>query len=82
VLSSDITTGDLVIVDVPTRKEIKRIKIGSSIAGILVSTDGSKAYIAATPDNYVGVVDLKTLEMTGKIETGKGPDGMDWVSTR
>jgi YVTN family beta-propeller protein len=82
VLISDITTGDLVIVDVPTRKEIKRIKIGSSIAGILVSTDGSKAYIAATPDNYVGVVDLKTLEMTGKIETGKGPDGMDWVSTR
>lgn len=81
-LISDITTGDLLVIDVASRKEIKRIKIGTGIAGILVTPDGSKAYIAATPDNYVGVVDLKTLEMTGKISTGSGPDGMDWVSSR
>lgn len=79
VLLSDIQGGDLFVIDVATRKEIKHIKIGSGIAGILVSPDGSKAYAAATQDNYVGVVDLKTLEMTGKIESGKGPDGMDWV---
>lgn len=81
VLLSDITTGDLVIIDVASRKQIKRIKIGSSIAGILVAPDGSKAYVAATPDNYVGEVDLKILEMTAKISTGTGPDGMDWVGT-
>jgi YVTN family beta-propeller protein len=80
-LISDLTTGDLVVVDVPTRKEVKRVKIGRGIAGILVAPDGSKAYVAATPDNYVGVVDLKTFEMTGKIATGTGPDGMDWVSS-
>jgi YVTN family beta-propeller protein len=44
--------------------------------------DGSRAYVAATNDNYVAVVDLKTLEMTGHISTGNGPDGMDWISTR
>jgi YVTN family beta-propeller protein len=82
VLISDLATGNLLVIDVASRKEIKRIKIGSGIAGILVSPDGSKAYIGATPDNYVGVVDLKALEMTGKISTGKGPDGMDWVSAR
>ena len=81
-LISDITTGNLLVIDVPSRKEIKRIKIASSIAGILVSPDGSKAYVAATSDNYVGVVDLKALAMTGKISTGKGPDGMDWAGTR
>jgi YVTN family beta-propeller protein len=80
VLISDLTTGNLLVVEVASRKEIKRIKVGTGIAGILVSADGSKAYIGATPDNYVGVVDLKTLEMSGKISTGKGPDGMDWVS--
>jgi YVTN family beta-propeller protein len=79
VLLSDSGTGTLVIVDVASRKEIKRIKIGNSIAGILVAPDGSKAYVAATPDNYVGVVDLKSLAMTGKLQTGNGPDGMDWV---
>lgn len=81
VLLSDIGTGDLVVLDAGSGKEIKRIKIGSSIAGILVAPDGSKAYVAATPDNYVGVVDLKKLEMTGKISTGNGPDGMDWVAS-
>ena len=79
VLISDLTTGNLLVIDVPSRKEVKRIKVGSGIAGILVSPDGSKAYAAATPDNYIGVVDLKTLAMTGKIATGNGPDGMDWV---
>jgi len=82
VLLSDITSGDLVVIDVASRKEIKRIKIGSSIAGILVPPNGSKAYVAATPDNYVGEVDLKTLEMVAKISTGNGPDGMDWIGTR
>lgn len=82
VLISDLNTGDLLVIDVSPRKEVKRIKIGSGIAGILVSPDGSKAYVAATPDNFVGVVDLKTLELTKRISTGTGPDGMDWVNTR
>src|ERR1051326_2178117 len=82
VLISDLSTGNLLVIDAASKKEIKRIKVGSGIAGILVAPDGGKAYIGATPDNYVGVVDLNTLEMTGKISTGKGPDGMDWVSGR
>lgn len=82
VLISDLNTGNLLVIDAATRKEIKRIKVGSGIAGILISPDGSKAYIGATPDNYVGVVDLHTLELVKRISTGKGPDGMDWVSTR
>ena len=80
VLISDLGTGNLLVIDAASRKEIKRIKVGTGIAGILVSEDGSKAYIGATPDNYVGVVDLQSLEMAGKIYSGKGPDGMDWVS--
>lgn len=81
VLISDLGTGDLLVLDAASRREIKRIKIGTGIAGILVAPDGSKAYVAATPDNFVGVVDLKTLELVKKIQTGNGPDGMDWVST-
>jgi len=79
VLISDATTGDLIVVDVAARKEIKRLKLGRSVAGILVQPDGARAYVAATPDNYVAVVDLKTLEVTSRISTGNGPDGMDWI---
>jgi YVTN family beta-propeller protein len=82
VLISDITNGALVVVDVATRKEVKRLTLGHSVAGILVAPDGSRAYVAATNDNYVAVVDLKNLEVTGHISTGNGPDGMDWVASR
>jgi YVTN family beta-propeller protein len=82
VLISDLTNGGLVVVDVARRKEVKRLTLGRSIAGILVVPDGSRAYVAATNDNYVAVVDLKNLEVTGHISTGTGPDGMDWIASR
>ena len=82
VLISDLTAGDLIVVDVATRKEIKRLAIGRGVAGILVQPDGARAYAAATGDNYVAVVDLKKLEVTGHISTGTGPDGMDWIAGR
>ena len=46
---------------------------------ILVVPDGSKAYVAVSPDSQIAIIDLKTLSVTGTIETGKGPDGMAWA---
>jgi YVTN family beta-propeller protein len=82
VLISDLTNGDLIVVDSAARKDIKHLNLGRSIAGVLVAPDGSRAYVAATNDNYIAVVDLKTLEVTGRISTGNGPDGMDWIASR
>ena len=82
VLISDLTTGDLISVDAASRKEIKRLNLGHSIAGVLVTPHGSRAYVAATNDNYVAVVDLKTIEKVDTVSTGIGPDGMDWITGR
>ena len=82
VLISDLTNGGLIVVEVAARKEVKRLTLGRSIAGILIVPDGSRAYVAATNDNYVAVVDLKNLEVMSRISTGTGPDGMDWIATR
>ena len=78
-LVSDLTSGELVVIDVLSRKVIRRIAVGKGVAGVLIAPDGSRAYAAATGDNCVTVVDLKSLAVTGRIETGTGPDGMDWV---
>jgi YVTN family beta-propeller protein len=78
VFVSTLAAPDLVIVDAATRKEAKRIKIGRGAAGILMQPDGSQAFVACTPDDYVAVIDLKTLEMTGKLTAGKQPDGLAW----
>jgi YVTN family beta-propeller protein len=44
--------------------------------------DGARAYVACTPDDYVAIVDLKTLEIAGRIEAGRQPDGLAWISAR
>lgn len=78
VLVTSLRTGNLFIFDVASRREIKRISTGRGAAGILVDTDGSRAFIGCTADNYVAVVDLKTLEVTGHIAI-RGADGLAWV---
>lgn len=79
VLISDLGNGDLILVDAASRGEVKRISLGHGVAGILVAPDGSVAYVAVSSDSNVAVVDLKTFSVTGRIATGKGPDGLAWA---
>ena len=79
VLVSDLEVGELVILEHSTRKDLKRIKLGRGLAGILITPDSTRAYCAATGDNNVAVVDLKTLELIDRLQTGNGPDGMAWI---
>jgi len=78
VLISSLRTGDLFIYDAGTHQQLKRLNIGRGGAGILMDTDGSRAFIGCTPDNYVAVIDLRTLEVAGHINLG-GPDGLAWA---
>jgi YVTN family beta-propeller protein len=73
---------DLVILDAKTRREVKRLRIGHGAAGIQMQPDGTRAYVSCTPDNYVAVIDLKSLQVAGHIEAGKQPDGLAWVVKR
>jgi DNA-binding beta-propeller fold protein YncE len=79
VLISMLGDGDLVIYDAASRKEFKRVKIGHGAAGILMDADGNRAFISCGPDNYVAVLDLKSLEVTGHIDVGGEPDGLAWA---
>jgi len=79
VLVSTLGGPDLAIFDAASRKEAKRVRIGRGAAGILMQPDGLRAYVACTPDDYVAVIDLKSLEMTGKLLAGRQPDGLAWV---
>lgn len=79
VFISSLRSGDLVIYDAASRKEVKRLKIGHGAAGILMDPDGSRAFVACSADNYIAVVDLKTLEVTSHFEVGGVPDGLAWA---
>jgi DNA-binding beta-propeller fold protein YncE len=75
---SSLQSGELTIYDVSTRKEIKRLKLGKGAAGILMDPNGSRAFVACSADNYVAVIDLKSLEVTGHFDVGGVPDGLAW----
>jgi YVTN family beta-propeller protein len=77
---SSLGGADLAVFDVNTRKEVKRIKLGRGAAGILMQPDGARVYVACSPDNYVAVIDLKTMEVVGRIEPGTEPDGLAWAA--
>ena len=80
VLVSTLSGPNLTILDPTTRKVTQRIPIGHGAAGILVDPNGSRAFIACTPDNYVVVLDLQTFKVTGHIDAGLQPDGMAWAT--
>jgi DNA-binding beta-propeller fold protein YncE len=79
VLVSIINGPDVIVFDAATRKEIKRIKVGTGAEGIQMRPDGAVAYVACTPDSYVAIIDLKSLAVKGRIDAGKNPDGMAWA---
>lgn len=56
------------------------MEMGRSPEGILIAPDGERAFVAVAGENHVAILDLKTLNVTGKIETGSGPDGMAWAA--
>jgi len=82
VLISTLGGPDLTIIDASTRAVRKRVKIGRGAAGIQMQPDGLRAYVACTPDDYIAIIDLKSLEVSGHIQAGKQPDGLAWAVER
>jgi YVTN family beta-propeller protein len=79
-LISTLRGPDLIIVDTATRKVIKRVPVGRGAAGIVMQPDGSRAFVACSPDDYVAVIDLKSLAVAGRIDVGGEPDGLAWAA--
>jgi YVTN family beta-propeller protein len=79
VFISSLGHGDLVIYDAASRKQLKRVPIGHGAAGILMDPVSNRVFVACSPDNYIAVVDLQTLKVTGHLNVGGEPDGLAWA---
>lgn len=69
----------LVVIDTETKKPVKELNLGRGCAGIAMQPDGTRAYVSSSISNYISVIDLKTLEVIGKIDVGGEPDGLGWA---
>ena len=84
VLIIDGEAASLVVMDAASRREIKRVSLGSADTGdgaVLVARDGSRAYLGLRAADRVAVLDLTTLEVTKEIPMGpgSGPGCMYWI---
>ena len=78
-LVSDIYGGEMIIVDVASQAVKARVKVGRGARGILIPPDGSRAFVAATGEDVIAVIDLKSFKEVARYNTGPGPDGMAWL---
>jgi YVTN family beta-propeller protein len=76
---SSLRGSEVTVIDTATRKTVRRIPVGHGAAGILMQPDGARAFVACSPDGYVVVLDLHSLEVVGRIEAGHDPDGLAWA---
>jgi YVTN family beta-propeller protein len=80
--------GELAVFDAKSRKLIKRVSMnGGSVkfengtgkpgpVGVTVHPNGKYAYCAVQMAYGVAIIDLEKLEVVGKIDAGKSPDGV------
>jgi YVTN family beta-propeller protein len=82
VLAPDMHSGELVVYDAETRKELKRIEIGKAPAALTLNGSGTVVFVSAIADHRVAVVDLDKLTVTSNISPGNHPDGIVWAGPR
>jgi DNA-binding beta-propeller fold protein YncE len=68
----------IVVFDRATRKEVKQIATGGGVGGMLMQPDGTRAY--GSSREGVVAIDLKTLEVVGRVNVGPNPDGLAWAN--
>ena len=80
-----------VIVDIPSQKVIDRVEIPAEHAtlkklqyetqdtlthGLALSPDGSELWVSSLKDDAMYIYDIKTKKVTGRVNTGEGPN---WI---
>ena len=73
-------SGELIVIDSATRKEIARIPVGSQAIGVVISPDGGRVFVGCEHTDGVHVVDTATLDVIDVVHTGDGSDAMAYVS--
>ena len=76
VVCTMIAAKELLIIDASTRKEVRRMKLEGVPLGIAFSADGKTAFITMVEPDAVLKIELEKMEITGRAESGRGPDGI------
>ncbi|MDW5549607.1 PKD domain-containing protein [Methanosarcina sp.] len=68
--------GAISVIDTATNTLKATVPVGSLPAGVAVSPDGTKVYVANRGSNTVSVIDAATNTVTATMDVGSGPNGI------
>lgn len=83
-------TNDLAVIDARTKRQITRVRFdheatpgwpfgqAASPVSVIVSPQGSHAYVALVASDQIAEVDLRTYAIVRLIAAGNQPDGLGW----
>ncbi len=77
-VSSWAEEGELIVIEAATQRELKRLPVGRRAIGLELSPDGKRVFVGCEYDDGVHVIDLDTLSVMGKFQTGNGSDSIAW----
>lgn len=77
-VSNWVEKGEVVVFDVASRVERKRLPVGNQPIGVLVTPDDTRAFVTSMTSDEVHVIDLESLTVAHRFVTGKGSDAMAW----
>jgi YVTN family beta-propeller protein len=78
VFISSLSGAGVVVLDAGSGRELKRLPARGA-EGMQMEPGGKRVFVSYTAEDYVAVIDLSTLEVVGKIDAGKEPDGLAWA---
>lgn len=78
VMVVSVKTGALAMYDAAARVLVKRLQTGRG-AGIYMDAGSNRAFVSCTPDDFIAVIDLSTLQESARIAVAR-PDGVALAS--
>lgn len=72
-----VKAGAVKFYDAKTRALLRSLQTGRG-AGICMDVEHNRALVSCSPDDFVSVMDLETLEETRRIVVGR-PEGIGWA---
>jgi YVTN family beta-propeller protein len=80
VIVSDLRGTQVVVIDPASRSITAKVDVGGGSEGLLVTPDGTTAFISVSTAGHVAVLDLRTLTVSARITGFSNPDGIAWVA--
>jgi YVTN family beta-propeller protein len=69
---------EVVVIDTAANSVVGRITETPGVHGIVIVPELGRAFTTNGREDKVGIVDLKTLQTTAKVDTGKNPDAITY----